>query len=92
MAVTPDSDGNRPRTGENNEMSTFLEHLGHMGSFLKSHQSMLVIRLLPIHRMVQYDVRYNISDTGGNMFPLDHTDWPILLPLREVTRHYIYMN
>jgi hypothetical protein len=91
MAVLPDSDSNKPGIGNNEGTDIFREHLWHMRSFMRSHQGMLVIRLVPVHRMVRYDVRH-LRETGGNMFHFDHTDWPILLPLREVTRHYISMN
>ena len=92
MTVLPDSGSNKPGTGKNEGTEIFREHLGYMRSFLRSHQGMLVIRLVPVHRMVRYDVRHSLRETGGSMFHFDHTDWPILLPLREVTRHYISMN
>ena len=79
-------------TGEDVCRDPFSQHAERMRDFLRSHLTLLIVRTTPLAGMVPYDVRHNLVETGGSVDTIDKGDWPLLVPLREVTGRQVVPN
>ncbi|HEY40296.1 MAG TPA: hypothetical protein G4O18_00355 [Dehalococcoidia bacterium] len=85
------SDGGA-RFGERSQIDRFIEHSERMRSFLRYHVNWRAVWTSPIDKMLPYDIRHGLAETGGIFDAIDGSDWELLLPLRRVTRRHIVLN
>ena len=74
------------------EMEGFIEHCECMNDFLRHHDARQTGWTSPVNKMLPYDVRYGLLETGGSAEALGEADWCLLLPLREVTGRQVVPN
>jgi hypothetical protein len=63
-----------------------------MRRFLRAHASLLAVRVAGLHDTVPYTDVSRLGEEGESAAPLEQADWPLLVPLREVTDRQISPN
>ena len=73
-------------------IEAFIDHCEFMRGFRHYHGNWQVKQTSLSGKMLPYDVRYSLSETGGSEEALDETEWQLILPLRRVTGRQVALN
>jgi hypothetical protein len=92
MSAAQSGSDSGARNVEDGWMDRFMKHCEQMRCFLQYHVAWRVFWDSPIDRMLPYDIRHALAETGGKAAVIDETDWALLLPLRRVTARHIVPN
>ncbi len=92
MSAAQSGSDSGARNVEGDWMDRFVKHCEQMRCFLQYHVAWRGLWASPVDRMIPYDIRHGLVETGGKASVNDESDWTLLLPLRRVTKRHIVPN